>query len=57
MLFAAVHESVHRTFRNWRDARFEFVVRSKADVGERNSDLLREVKLNGGRPMAMADSF
>jgi hypothetical protein len=45
------------TFRNWRDARFEFVVRSKADVGERNSDLLREVKLNGGRPMAMADSF
>jgi hypothetical protein len=45
------------TFRNWRDARFEFVVRSKADVGERNSDLLRKVKLNGGRPMAMADSF
>jgi hypothetical protein len=37
--------------------RFEFVVRSKADVGERNSDLLRKVKLNRGRPMAMADSF
>jgi hypothetical protein len=27
------------------------------DVGERNSDLLREVTFNGGRPMATADSF
>jgi hypothetical protein len=31
-------------------------MRFKADVGERNTALFKEVKLNRGHPMASADS-
>jgi hypothetical protein len=36
MPFAALHESVHGTFRTWRDVRVEFAMRFKADVAKSN---------------------
>ena len=49
-----VHDVAVGTQRTWRDVRLESVMRFKADIGERNTGLLKGVKLNRGRPMAMA---
>jgi hypothetical protein len=51
--FAASHESGYGTFRTQRVARLESVVRSKADICERNTGLLKGSEIeqsptNGG---------
>jgi hypothetical protein len=49
--FAASHESGYGTFRTQRVVRLESVVRSKADICERNTGLLSEIErspTNGG---------